>query len=329
MNELSSYRRIKNYGAVLPNIKYNNTSNKEIIPNFVNNTNNSKKIENMEMKNHIIEENKNEKINNYNRISPSFHTYDNENYSLKKNNSQMNLFNDNFGINNEEEEFSSFLGNIKIYNFYSSAEIIVLIEKILRELNFEKSYSFNIKDSLITFSFGDVNKALAIFKKLNMIKLNNIYYRNLVININLDFKNDKNKNKNKFENKTEEEFNENKEKSIFLKRITPHNKLKDITEINKFQNLKTNNLTKSNALDKSFEGIYKRYQAFYRKRKEERRKRELSYVKGKNYSLQACSPYVENDNRNYFQESLRKYKGNNISPSDFFGYIDKASREEI
>ena len=127
MNELSSYRRIKNYGAVLPNIKYNNTSNKEIIPNFLNSTNNSKKIENMEMKNHITEENKDEKRNSYNKISPSFHTYDNENFSLKKNNSQMNLFNDNFDINNEEEEFSSFLGNIKIYNFYSSAEIIVFL----------------------------------------------------------------------------------------------------------------------------------------------------------------------------------------------------------
>ena len=333
MDELNSYKRNKNYGAILPNINYNNIPKKEIIPNYLNETNNSKKKENYEMNNHITEENKNEKMNNYNKKYPEFHTYDNESYSLKKNNSQMNLFNENYCLNYEEEQFSSFLGNIKISNFYSSAEIIVLIEKILRELNFEKNYTFNIKDSLITFSFGDVNKALAIFKRLNIIKLNNVYYRNLVININLDFKNEKNKiNRNKIVNQLEEELNDEKEKILFKKKLTNRNKLKEITNItniNQSQNFKPNKISKSTAIDQSFENIYKRYQGFYRKRKEERRKRELSYVKGKNASLQSCTPYVENDNRNYFVESLRKYKGNFIAPSDFCRYIDKASRELI
>ena len=36
------------------------------------------------MNNHITEENKNEKMNNYNKKYPEFHTYDNESYSLKK-----------------------------------------------------------------------------------------------------------------------------------------------------------------------------------------------------------------------------------------------------
>ena len=314
MEELNSYKSNKNYSPLLPNIKYRNIKpQNEIIPNYLNETNNSRRTKNSEIKITNTEENENEKINN------------NENYTLRKYNSQINLFNDNYNMNNEEEEFSSFLGNIKISNFYSSAEIIILIERILKELNFEKSYSFNIKDSLITFSFGDVNKALAIFKKLNIVKLNNGYYRNLIININLDFKNDKNKTRIKLKNKIEEELEGEKEKNLFKKIRSSKRKLKEINDINKFRNAKADNLTKSSALDKSFEGIYKSYQAYFRKRKEERRKRELNYVKGSNASMQSCNPYVENDNRNLFQESLRKYKGNNISPSDFMGYIDKAS----
>ena len=36
-----------------------------------------------------------------------------ENFEREK----MNLFNENYCLNYEEEQFSSFLGNIKIYNF--------------------------------------------------------------------------------------------------------------------------------------------------------------------------------------------------------------------
>ena len=43
MDELNSYKRNKNYGAILPNINYNNIPKKEIIPNYLNETNNSKK----------------------------------------------------------------------------------------------------------------------------------------------------------------------------------------------------------------------------------------------------------------------------------------------
>lgn len=128
-----------------------------------------------------------------------------------------------------------------------------------------------------------------------------------MIDINLDLKNN---NKIKSPAKITEELKEENEKMLY-KKVSPPKKI-----------LKKNNY---NIADKNFEGIYKNYIEYFKKRKEERRKKELSYVNGKNYSLQASTPYVENDNRNYFVENLRKYKGNDISPSKFNGYIDKAS----
>ena len=323
MNENSSYKNIKKYNSLLPNIRYNNTSQKE---NF------NKHLNEMSNPNYNVnysEFKTNNKMNNFNEAP--YTPYNNDNYTLKKYNSQMNLFNNynNYNINNnqnqnEEEDFANFFGKIKISNFYSSAEIILLIENILNELNFKKNYSFTIKDSLITFSFGNANKALEVFKKLNMEKLNNNYYRNLMIDINLDIKNNHN-NKVKEADKIIEEFKEEKGNMLYKKISPQKNKLKQVKNINKLKNLKSYNLTRDNLVDKNFEGIYKDYIEYFKKRKEERRKKELSYVNGKNYSLQASTPYVENDNRNYFVDNLRKYKGNDISPSKFNGYIDKAS----
>ena len=314
MNENSSYKKIKKYNSLLPNIRYNNTSQKEIENNYLNEINNSNTNAN------YTEFKSNNRINNNNNEP---YTPYNNSYTLRKYNSQMNLFNNynennNINYNQEEEEFSNFFGKIKIYNFYSSAEIIILIENILNELNFKKNYSFTIKDSLITFSFGNANKALEVFKRLNMEKLNNKYYRNLMIDINLDIKNNNNK-KIKLPDKITEELKEENEKMLY-KKISPPKKI-----LKKLNNFKSYTVSKDNLIDKNFEGIYKNYVEYFKKRKEERRKKELSYVNGKNYSLQASTPYVENDNRNYFVENLRKYKGNDISPSKFNGYIDKAS----
>ena len=314
MNENSSYKKNKKYNSLLPNIRYNNTSQKEIENNYLNEINNSNTNAN------YSEFKSNNRINNNNNNNEPYTPYNNS-YTLRKYNSQMNLFNNynennNINYNQDEEDFSNFFGKIKIYNFYSSAEIIILIENILNELNFKKNYSFTIKDSLITFSFGNANKALEVFKRLNMEKLNNKYYRNLMIDINLDLKNN---NKKKVPDKVTEELKEENEKMLY-KKVSPPKKI-----LKKLNNYKSYNLSKDNLTDKNFEGIYKNYVEYFKKRKEERRKKELSYVNGKNYSLQASSPYVENDNRNYFVENLRKYKGNDISPSKFNGYIDKAS----
>ena len=313
MNENSSYKKKKKYNSLLPNIRYNNTSQKEIENNYLNEINNSNTNAN------YTEFKSNNRINNNNNEP---YTPYNNSYTLRKYNSQMNLFNNynennNINYNQDEEDFSNFFGKIKIYNFYSSAEIIILIENILNELNFKKNYSFTIKDSLITFSFGNANKALEVFKRLNMEKLNNKYYRNLMIDINLDIKN--NNNKIKLPDKITEELKEENEKMLY-KKISPPKKI-----LKKLNNFKSYTVSKDNLIDKNFEGIYKNYVEYFKKRKEERRKKELSYVNGKNYSLQASTPYVENDNRNYFVENLRKYKGNDISPSKFNGYIDKAS----
>ena len=316
MNENSSYKKNKKYNSLLPNIRYNNTSQKEIENNYLNEINNSNTNAN------CSEFKSNNRINNNNNNNEPYTPYNNS-YTLRKYNSQMNLFNNynennNINYNQDEEDFSNFFGKIKIYNFYSSAEIIILIENILNELNFKKNYSFTIKDSLITFSFGNANKALEVFKRLNMEKLNNKYYRNLMIDINLDIKNNNN-NKIKLPDKITEELKEENEKMLY-KKISPPKKI-----LKKLNNFKSYTVSKDNLIDKNFEGIYKNYVEYFKKRKEERRKKELSYVNGKNYSLQASTPYVENDNRNYFVENLRKYKGNDISPSKFNGYIDKAS----
>ena len=100
----------------------------------------------------------------------------------------------------------------------------------------------------------------------------------------------------------------------------------------KFKNLKKynyskDNIFKDNLSDQQFAEIYKKYVEYFKQRKEERKKRELSYKNGKNISLQASIPYIEN--KNYFVGNLRKYNENEeISPSKFEGYIGKASARE-
>ena len=339
--EMNSYNSMKRNRSFLPDIKLNYTAHKEIGNKFLETNNNSyQNINNyIDFKNNNGR-NKKEKIRNYNNIlhMPYTNDFTNDNHTLKKYNSQMNLFNnDHYIINHtqsNEGDFSNFFGNIKISNFYSSAEIILLIENILNELNFKKNYSFTIKDSLITFSFRDANKALAIFKKLNMEKANNIYYRNLIIDINLDLKNNKS-NKEIIEPIKKPIKKENKlgKGKMIIKMISPRKNKSQLTtdnnDNNMIKNLKSHNASKDNWFEKNFEGIYKDYLEYFKKKKEQRRKKELSYVNGNNYSLQASSPYVENDNRNYFRDNLRKYKGDDISPSKFNGYFDKASFKKV
>ena len=325
MSIMNSYKNIKKHNSLLPNISYNNTSQKEFDNQQINPKNNKSYINlnYSQFKNNII--NKKEKVSNTNNI---LYTHNNiDNYTLRKYNSQIDLFNNNnYDIinhtQNNEDNFNDFFGKIKISNYHSSAEIILLIENILNSLNYKKNYTFTMKDSLITFSFGNANKAIEVFKKLNMEKLNNKYYRNLMVDINLDLKRN---NKNiELPDKTKEDIKEENEIMTF-KKISPiKKKLRKINNINRINNFKSYK-TKDDIIDKNFEGIYKNYLEYFKKRKEKRRQKELSYVNGKNYSLQASSPYVENDNRNYFIESLRKYKGEDISPSKFNIYIDKAS----
>ena len=272
------------------------------------------------------------KINSYNEDNyNNFNTEDktainNGNYTMRKYNSQINLFNNNYNINNNsnnEEDLTKFMGKIKIFNFFSSAEIILLIESILEELNIKKNYTFTIKDSLMIFSFNSANKALSVFKRLNIEKLNNKYYQNLIVDINLELKNDLGKGKN---SDVTGEFKEGNKKSNYYK-ISP--KVNISNNITNIKNIKTYDFRGNlkDLSDKNFEGIYKSYQDYFKKRKIQRRIKELNYTKGKNVSLQSCSPYVENDNRNFFVENLRKYKGENISPSTFNPYIDKASNK--
>ena len=326
VNENSGYKTTKRNNSLLPKINFNKAPQKETDNNYINDLNNTNLNINFTESRNNNESFEKDQINNFNNIPYSPSNKNNENYTLKKYNSQMDLFSNNYNNTNtqsDEETFANFSGKIKIYNFYSSAEIILLVENILKELNYKKNYSFSIKDSLITFVFGDANKALAVFKKLNIEKLNNEYYRNLMIDINFDLKSNEEKaGKEKLINELKEEY----EKPNYIKIIQPNKiKLKETKKINQFNNINSYNFNKRKKLDKYFEGIYKHYIDYFKKRKEERRKKELSYIHRINYSLQASSPYVENDNRNYFVESLRKYEGKNISPSQFNGYIDKAS----
>ena len=326
MNEISGSKTTKRYDSLLPKINFNKVPQKEVDNNHINDLNNSNINMNFTESKNNNEFFEKDQINDNNNIPYSPSNNNNENYTMKKYNSQVDLFNNNYSNLNtqsDEENFSSFFGKIKIYNFYSSTEIILLVENILKRLNYKKNYSFTIKDSLITFCFVNANKALEVFKKLNIEKLNNEYYRNLGIDINFDLKtNDEKKDKEKIINELKEEY----DKPNYIKILPPSiNKLNETKNVNKIKNMKSYNFNTGKTPDKYFQGIYKHYIDYFRKRKEERKKKELSYIHRVNYSLQASSPYVENDNRNYFVESLRKYAGKNISPSQFNGYIDKAS----
>ena len=135
---------------------------------------------------------------NYNNIFPQVYRNNkiinrNQDFILRKNNSQVELYKPKLSINNnsfenKNEDFSNFIGKIKIINFYSSSEIILLIENIISELNLRKDYTFVVKDSFMCFTFNDAEQALSIFKRINIEKLKNKYYQNLVVDIKYEIK---------------------------------------------------------------------------------------------------------------------------------------------
>jgi hypothetical protein len=150
---------------------------------------------------------------------------------VKRNNSQFNIIKNKYNLNASssdiysKDEFSKFLSKIRISNFYSTSEIILLAENIINELNLKKDYTFIVKDSFITFIFNDAEEGLILFKKLNLTKLKNKYYQSLLIDINFELKEDANvqnekhkmpkvilKKEKKFEKKEGEEEKGNKMK---------------------------------------------------------------------------------------------------------------------
>lgn len=267
-----------------------------------------------------------------------------ENYLLRKNYSQIDMINNNFNISNinnsyinkNNNDLSKFVGELKVINFYSTSEIILLIENIINELHLKKDYSFSVKDSFMSFIFNDAEEALTIFKRINIEKLKNKYYQNLSVDIHFEIRG---------HNEIKEEINEStknrkknlkkiKIKKLSLKPIKPKNQNMNLNnnKNEKFKNLKTYNYSKDSILpnnisDKYFEGIYKNYKEYFNQRKEERRKKELNYINGKDISLLASTPFVENNNIKSFQHHLRKYDGNDVGPAKFNGYIDRASNK--
>ena len=342
----------KKYNPYLPNIRY--TSQNEIDNNKITNKENYNYYDDFDDENineqitdrdilnnnqNILNDKKEKQYNNINiKLFPNINKI-NENNILKKNYSQINLINNRLNINSynnsNNDEFSNFIGKIKIINFYSSSEILLLIENIISELNLKNDYTFIVKDSYILFIFNDAEQALSIFKRINIEKLKNQYYQNLIVDIKFDIK--QKKNKNEIKEKINEEFNNNKsnkkikiKKFCLLSKDKSRNNNTEIKKLEKFKNIKTYNYSKDNMFkdkisDKYFGEIYKNYIEFFKQRKEERRKRELNYQNGKDISLLASTPFIENNSKKSFQEDLRKYNGNDISPSKFNGFIDKAS----
>lgn len=275
-----------------------------------------------------------------NNLASSFAKRNNSHINLMKNQNNLNASSSDI---NSKGEFSKFLAKIKISNFYSTSEIILLAENIINELNLKNDYTLIVKDSFITFLFNDAEEGLILFKKLNLTKLKKKYYQNLLIDINFELKEDSNSQNEKhkipkvvlkkgkiFEKKEGEEEKGNKMK-IKIKKLSVSKNERN-KKMESFKNIKTYNYSKDNLYndsvlsDKNFEVIYKNYLEYFGKRKEERRKRELNYANGKNISLQASMPFK--DTNNLFLGNLRKYKGNDVAPSRFEGFIDKASVKE-
>ena len=301
---------------------------------------------------------KNNIINRYMRLNNS---YDN----LKKNN--LNLY---------TPEKKSLIGKIKISNFHSTSEIILLVENIIDELHLKKDYSFNVKDSSMVFIFNSAENAFIIYKRIHAKRSKNKYYQNLLIDLNFENQDstsvEKVKRKNdeikiindrselikpfdikrqekrkegeleekkivQKEEKLEEQKVEKKERkikkikikenklAINLKEKNKNNKIKSLDKIKSYNNSKQD-IFKNNITDESFKEIYKNYLEYFKQRKEERRKRELNYSNGKNISLRASTPYVED--KKGFQGSLRKTEGEDVVPARFENYIDKASVRE-
>lgn len=251
-----------------------------------------------------------------------------ENYqrkpSLIKGNSQIlydkNCFEEVMPNLKKEEDLSRFVGKIKISGFYSSSEMVLLIENIIKELNMKKKYSFQIKDSVMQFIFLNAQEALSIFKQINIEKLYNKYYKNLQVDIQFDIK-QINRERRLSERNLMKRLLPKK-----LKILEPQSKMEQFKSMKKSNYSKDNVTTPYNMKDKNYEGIYNDYLEYFKKRKEERRLRELNYSNGKDISMLASTPYVE---RKRFQNQLREYKnGKNISPIKFYGYIDKATANQ-
>ena len=300
----------KKYNPYLPNIRY--TSQNEIHNNNINNekyqfyedlyddedNNDNNNINDQLTGRNIEETNKKllntekEKVYNHpkSKIFPNINQQ-NENIILKKNNSQLDMINNRLHINSYENsndsELSNFVGKIKILNFYSSSEIILLIENIISELNLKKDYSFSVRDSYISFIFNDAEQALSIFKQINIEKLKNKYYQNLIIDINFEIKKNKNEEIKETINEINNDINDkNKEKSKKIKAkklyLLSKDKSRNFNELEnkklrKFKNIRTYNFSKDNMYinkisDKNFAEIYNNYIEYFkhRKRKEEK-----------------------------------------------------------
>ena len=335
----------RNYKLNDEKINYDNNKNSFLFTNDdeENNNNINEQLTNRSNNKDLL--NKKNEHNYNNNILPNVFKSEEkakENPFLRKNNSSNDLVSKKLSINNSYEnksaDLSNFIAKLKITKFYSTSEIILLIETIISELNLKKDYTFSIKDNSMSFIFNDAEQALSIFKQINIEKLKNKYYQNLTVDIKFEVNKEKEEGKNVIKEIVNEEIKNqqigNKKMKLKTKRIKllPSKTKNNIQEkkLESFKNLKTYNYSKDNLFknkisDKYFEEVYKNYREYFKHRKEERRKRELNYQNGKDISLLASTPYVENNSKKSFFENLRSNGGNDIAPSKFNGYIDKAS----
>ena len=334
----------RNYKLNDEKINYDNNKNSFLFTNDDEENNNINEQLTNRSNNKDLLNKKNEHNYNNNILPNVFKSEEKakENPFLRKNNSSNDLVSKKLSINNSYEnkstDLSNFIAKLKITKFYSTSEIILLIENIISELNLKKDYTFSIKDNSMSFIFNDAEQALSIFKQINIEKLKNKYYQNLTVDIKFEVNKEKEEGKNVIKEIVNEEIKNqqigNKKMKLKTKRIKllPSKTKNNIQEkkLESFKNLKTYNYSKDNLFtnkisDKYFEEVYKNYREYFKHRKEERRKRELNYQNGKDISLLASTPYVENNSKKSFFENLRSNGGNDIAPSKFNGYIDKAS----
>ena len=334
----------RNYKLNDEKINYDNNKNSFLFTNDDEENNNINEQLTNRSNNKDLLNKKNEHNYNNNILPNVFKSEEKtkENPFLRKNNSSNDLVSKKLSINNSYEnkstDLSNFIAKLKITKFYSTSEIILLIENIISELNLKKDYTFSIKDNSMSFIFNDAEQALSIFKQINIEKLKNKYYQNLTVDIKFEVNKEKEEGKNVIKEIVNEEIKKqqigNKKMKLKTKRIKllPSKTKNNIQEkkLESFKNLKTYNYSKDNLFknkisDKYFEEVYKNYREYFKHRKEERRNRELNYQNGKDISLLASTPYVENNSKKSFFENLRSNGGNDIAPSKFNGYIDKAS----
>ena len=374
---IESYKKIKiSNNPYLPNIRYNSQAETNYESKDFN------KINNFSPYNVKTELNRQEPINfiedNINNIDDKLANLKNKIKKNKKKDNKIvlpnilkneikkNVFNKYIRLNNSYDnlnkndlklnipERKNLIGKIKISNFYSTSEIILLVENIINELELKKDYSFRVKDSSMEFIFNNAGDALDIYKRIHAERSKNKYFQNLLIDLNFENQDQKSVEKLKRKNdeiklkadrseliksqkeiksrsKKEEKKEVKKikkikiEESKSIKEKSANNKIESLEKIKSYNNSKKD-LIEESIPDKSFEIIYKNYLEYFNQRKEERRRRELNYTNGKNITLLASTPYVED--KKGFQRSLRKIEGEDIAPARFKNYIDKASVKE-